>query len=348
MITLGVLSQGKSIAMGHLELAHAESGENVVQCKSRSGDLVCKVTLFIERKGFITQDLFDLDTLKDQCNLLCERYAPHCPVVKTQFGFTVPAAFFTRYFRKASAAEHEYSEQLLRIVKARYGKNSIITPEMYAESLSSYLQMCVDTSHIKDDSSMAVEAVYAHMFVPASQLIGMEYDPTMVHLEDNDGHEHVALALYDNTTHKNYLACLSMVASTLENTTESSAPEGLLEFKCPSKAFKKVMFQYGKNGMRKVDSDVSSWLSGKCKIPFKAFLEMDTMVIDNAIKLYAEIPQNTGRVIGIDTAGGTSGKRFRRYAKEGISTFLSGCRTVIVRLEKDNAVHEWTEYIVFE
>ena len=100
--------------------------------------------------------------------------------------------------------------------------------------------------------------------------------------------------------------------------------------------------------MRKVDCDVSAFLSGGFKEPFRNFLEMDTLVLDKAMNLYADIPENTGHVSSVLSSGGTSGNFVRRYFKKGMGRCLSGCRTVVVRLEKDGATHEWTEYIVFD
>lgn len=344
IISVAVLSQGASVATGHIEYAKAVSGENAVACKNRDGATVCNLTLFIERKGFVTKDLFDIDTLLDQCALLSSRYASHSPIVKTALGFDIPAAFFTRYVQKATAAEHEFMEHLMRIVEARYGKRTV-SPAMYAECVATYLNMCVDTTQIANQAR--VEAVYSHMFIPASHIIGLGCEPTMVHLADHEGNEHVAVALLDNTDFKNYLCCMDKV-SPVKLQGDGTAPPGLEEFKCPTKAFSKVLFQYGKQGMRKLDADVEDWLAGRCREEYRQFLEMDTMVLDNAIKLYAEVPHNTGRVISVNASGGTSGNPTRRYMKKGIGRFLSGCRSVVVRMEKDGNTHEWTEYVVFD
>ena len=344
LITLGVLKDGKAIGTGHIEFCDTVSGENRVVCTNRNGKSVCSLVLFIERKGFIAESAFDLDTLRDQSEVLANRYASHCPSVQTQFNFCIPAAFFTLYARKATKSECDYRDQLLQLVRARYG-NVQITPEMYAECLSTYLNFCVDTASISMEDM--VEAVYTHLFVPATQMVGIECDPTLVHLSVSGGGETVALALYDNTNHKNYLVDMRKVSPVkLQNNT--SSPPGINAFECPTKVYSKVLFQYGKNGMRNVDSDIEPWLNGDFRERFKPFREIDHVVIDKAMSLYAEIPDMKGTVNVLNIGGGTSGKMVQRFYKDGINRFLSGCRTVIVRLERDSEVKEWTEYLVFD
>lgn len=348
IISVGVLNaQGMSVGTGHIEFCACVSGENRVVARTRKGKAVCSLTLFVERQGFITDSKFDLDTLKDQCSVLAERYAPFSPIVTTAFGFDVPAAFFTRYVRRPTANETDFRDGLVDIIRARYGTSCQITPQMYAEAMGTMLHFCLPAEqNIRDED--LVEAIYSMLYVPSAQMQGVDCDVTMVHLQKHDGKEAVAVALYDNVSHKNYLVDTGLV-SPVPVREDIECPNGVTAFQDPKKAYDKVLFQYGAHGMRKVGVGVEKWILGAWNnTEFKTFLEMDTMVLDTANKLYAVSEEISGKVLKIESHGSTSGTFAKRFCKKGLGRILSGCRTVMVSAEVFGQTQDWTEYIVYE
>lgn len=347
IISVGVLDQqGLSKGTGHIEFSKCISGENKIVAKTRAGQTLCSITIFIERNGFVADAPFDLVTLKDQCEVLSRRYEPNTPIVTTAFGFDVPAAFFARYFRQATPQETDLRDKLLDLMRARYGRLETYTPHMYAEAMSTVFHFCLPPDQNIAPNDM-VEAIYSILYVPSCHMRGTDCDVTMVHLEKKDGSPHVAVALYDNTTDKNYLVDTYWTSpSMLEE--ETSAPGGIERFASPEERYNRVTFQYGQNGMRRVDCSIDKWLNGDIKTPFRQFQEMDTMVLDSVYKLYSEISPIGCVIDNIETFGGTSGKCVARFAKRGMGKVLSGCRTVVCKSNMHGCEHNWTEYIVFE
>ena len=335
--------EGQTKAVAFIEFSECVSGENKVTATDRNGTPFCNFTLFVERKGFVTEEKYDTATLKDQCAHLSERYEEYTPIVKTPFGFHIPAAMFTQFARTPTSKETHYRDQLMSLAKSRYGKRKVMTPAMYAECLSTLAHFTLDAKEL--DPSDMVEAVYSHLYLPATYMFGCECVPTMVHFVKKDGTPHVAVSLYDDVTHKNYLVDFEWTPPEPIK-GEMPAPVGLREFKNPP--YDRVTFQYSSHGMRRVDMPFEEWWKGGCSTRFKPFLPMDKIVLNNAYALYSEIGETNAAIRSIKTSGGASGKPLRRFAKKGLGRYLSGCRSLLVSMEKDGEMYEWSEYIVFE
>lgn len=346
IISIGVLDQnGLAQGTGLIEFCDCVSGENRVVARTRQSKLICSLVIFVERQGFVATEKYDLETLKDQCAILADRYASVTPPVLSAFGFRIPAATFTRYWRQPTAGETDLRDGLLRICAARYGTKSQMTPSMFAEAMGTVMHFCYPQGQTIAEEDM-VEAVYSSMFVFASFFHGTGCHLTMVHLEKKDGSPHVALALFDSLSSKNYLVDTAWTAPTLL-TGSVSPPDGLKAFTCPSQVYKKVVFQHGEIGMRYLNLDVGAWLNGK-GTQYRKISDMDSMVLDKVFRLYAEVGQISGKVVTLTQNGGSGNTVLRRFARRAYGAILSGCKTIHATLELDGTEHTWTEYIVFE